>query len=310
MSGQWPPEWEDQEEEFPGEADQLDPDAEARLSEVTAYLSSVPAPVLPDAIESRITAALAAEAAGRAASALADSATQADGATAADGARTVAPAPARARVGRRRGGGAPRLRSSRSLMAVGSLVVCLLLAGFGYFLSRGATETSSSTAAAGPAAGAGYAAGSSATVPAPVEPGFDETAPNFAVTESGTKYQAASLPEQVRARLAASGGAPSGSVPVPGPNSSSVTTSGGTDSGRASSPSAGLRGCVSRLTGGALPRLVDRATYQGEPAYIIASSSRVWVVGLGCTAADTELVASVPLAGLPGNLRALVSVEW
>jgi hypothetical protein len=56
-----------------------------------------------------------------------------------------------------------------------------------------------------------------------------------------------------------------------------------------------------RLTGGVLPRLVDRATYQGEAAYIIAGSNRVWVVGLGCTAAKTELIASVPLAGLPGT---------
>jgi hypothetical protein len=62
-------------------------------------------------------------------------------------------------------------------------------------------------------------------------------------------------------------------------------------------PSAALRGCVSNLTGGQSPRLVDQATYQGSPAYIIATSSRAWVVGLGCTAADPELVTSVPLAG-------------
>jgi hypothetical protein len=74
-------------------------------------------------------------------------------------------------------------------------------------------------------------------------------------------------------------------------------------------PSPTLRGCVLHLTGGAPPRLVDRATYQGEPAYVVASSSRVWVVGLGCTAAKTELIGSVALAGLRGNLRALVSVE-
>jgi hypothetical protein len=63
------------------------------------------------------------------------------------------------------------------------------------------------------------------------------------------------------------------------------------------------------LTGDVPPRLVDRATYQGEPAYVIASSTRVWVVRLGCTAAKTELIVSAALAGLPGNLRALVSVE-
>src|ERR1700726_1469956 len=88
MSGQWPPEWEDQEEESSAAADQLDTEAEARLSEVAAYLASVPVPVLPDAVETRINAALAAEAAGS---------------------RALGPAPARARVrrhsGRRHSGG-------------------------------------------------------------------------------------------------------------------------------------------------------------------------------------------------------------
>ena len=60
MSGQWPPEWEDQDDVFPEDTDQTDTEAGARLSELAAYLVSVPAPVLPDAIESRISAALAA----------------------------------------------------------------------------------------------------------------------------------------------------------------------------------------------------------------------------------------------------------
>jgi hypothetical protein len=297
MSGHWPPDWEDQDEEFPGEADQLEPGAQARLAEVTAYLSSVPAPVLPDGIESRISAALAAEAAGRAAAGRAAATgaaatradnTQADGATTSDHARTVGPAPALARGRRHRGGGGPRLRASRTLKTVGSLVVCLLLAGFGFFLSRGDQETSSSSSAAAPAAAA----------PAPSASSAES---NFVVAESGTRYQPASLAAQVRARLAASGGTRSGSVNVPGPDSSSAAASSGISSALGSAPSAGLRGCVLRLTGGALPRLVDRATYQGEAAYIIAGSSRVWVAGLGCTAADTEVIASVPLAGLPGE---------
>ncbi len=180
------------------------------------------------------------------------------------------------------------LGSSRTLKTVGSLVVCLLLAGFGFFLSRGAQQTSSSGSAAAPAAAA----------PAPSASSAES---NFVVAESGTRYQPASLAAQVRARLAASGGARSGSVNVPGPRSSSAAAPSGISSALGSAPSAGLRGCVLRLTGGALPRLVDRATYQGEAAYIIASSSRVWVAGLGCTAADTEVIASVPLAGLPGE---------
>ncbi|MGH3251725.1 MAG: hypothetical protein ACRDOI_36710, partial [Trebonia sp.] len=115
-----------------------------------------------------------------------------------------------------------------------------------------------------------------------------ESGDSFVVTASGTSYRRATLAEQVRGRLAAAGPATAGAGAV---------------------PSVALHGCVLRLTGGAPPRLVDRATYQGEPAYIIASSARVWVVGLGCTSAKADLIVSVALADLPGNLRALVSVE-
>jgi hypothetical protein len=66
-------------------------------------------------------------------------------------------------------------------------------------------------------------------------------------------------------------------------------------------PSAALAGCVSHLTGGVPPTLVDRASYDGSPAYVIAVPSRAWVVGLGCTAADPHLIASVSLAGLSGE---------
>jgi hypothetical protein len=57
---------------------------------------------------------------------------------------------------------------------------------------------------------------------------------------------------------------------------------------------------VSKVTGGAAPSLVDRASYDGIPAYIIAVPTRVWVVRLGCTATDTQLIAAVPLKGEPG----------
>lgn len=303
MSGQWPPGWEDPEEESPEGADQTDTEAEARLSEVAAYLASVPVPVMPDAVETRIDAALAAEAAGS---------------------HALEPAPARVlvhsvrghsvrrhkvrrdRVGSDSGDGRSRrdLLLRRPVVAAGSLVVCLLLAGLGFTLARGsspgpspaaapAAGTSSSFAARSSAAGSS-AAGSSAAAaePAPEasshRPQYAGSESSFLVTASGTKYQRATLAGQARARSAssASAGAAVGAE-----------------------PSAALRGCVLHLTGGALPRLVDQATYQGEPAYVVVSSTRVWVVGLGCTAAKTELIVSVALAGLPGNLRALVSVE-
>jgi hypothetical protein len=293
MSGHWPPEWEDQEEEFPEGADQL--------SEVTAYLASVPAPVLPDNVEARISAALAAEAAGRASAAAAgdgaarteDASTGAQDGSAAGSladSRVLGPAPARARVGRHRG----RQRGSRVPMAVGSLVVCLLLAGLGFGLSRIGTSgtASSSSAASAPLA---QSSSSSAAAAAPAAsaaagPGLGASQP-FSVTESGTKYQSATLAAQVRARLAA------GAVHVPGPSSTVSAPTNAPAAGHASASTSALSGCVTQLTGGQAPRLVDRATYRGEPAYIIADSSRVWVVGLGCTAAKPELIVSVPLAG-------------
>ena len=297
MSGQWPPEWEDQEEESSAAADQLDTEAEARLSEVAAYLASVPVPVLPDAVETRINAALAAEAAGS---------------------RALGPAPARARVRRhsvRRHGGGGRSRRDflrRPVVAVGSLVVCLLLAGLGFTLALGSTPQTESSSAASGTAGSSFAAGSSsagsraagiapAASAAESGPKYAGAASSFLVTASGTRYQRASLSEQVRTRLSAKGAAGSPGASIPAAGASSTSTGAG--------PTPALSGCVLHLTGDVPPRLVDRATYQGEPAYVIASSTRVWVVGLGCTAAKTELIVSVALAGLPGNLRALVSVE-
>ena len=298
MSGHWPPEWEDQEEEFPEEAAQLTADTETRLSEVTAYLASLPTPVLPANVEARISAALAAEATARAGAAAAgdDAAAQSEdppaagsqdgspSATPADS-RTLGRAPARARAERRRG----HTRLSRPLMAVGSLVVCLLLAGLGYGLSRSASEATFSSAASGAssAAAAAPAASASAT------PGFAGAASSFVVTQSGTRYQSATLAAQVQARLTANNGTP---VEVPGPASPRNAASSSAASGPADVPTSVLSGCVLHLTGGQTPRLVDRATYQGEPAYIIATSSRVWVTGLGCTAAKPEVIVSVPLA--------------
>jgi hypothetical protein len=302
MSGHWPPEWEDSEEEFTEGTDQsdtpvLDETSAARLSEVAAYLASVPVPPMPDAVEARINAALAAEAATRGAR------------PAPDSIRKLGPAPARARVRRpglsRKGGGdRPRRRFRVRLQVVGgSLFTCLLLAFLGFALSHvNLSSASSSGPASGSAAGTSNSSAASSAAGGSV-PGARPSAlgpqhASFTVTASGTRYQEATLAEQVRGRLAANGSA-----------ESPATGAGSTPAGNRGPPSAALRGCVLRVTGGAVPRLVDRATYQGEPAYVIASSARVWVVEPGCTAAITDLIVSVALAGLPGNLRALVSVE-
>jgi hypothetical protein len=322
MSEHWPPEWEDTEEEFSEQADQLDAAAEAQLSEVTAFLASVSVPTLPDTFEARISAALAAEAA-----------TRADHSALADGSRKLGPKPKRARVKRQRGSGRSWRDFTRPALAGASVLACLFLVGLVITLSHSSSSSSSYSSLAGaPAAGSNQGAASSAAdsgtsakssgvravpapspvsasasstsahgtrattavprksaqasassasaslaptapAPTPTTPAPTSTASvSFVVTASGTNYRAATLASQVRARLNASGGS-------------------------GASPSAALRGCVSYLTGGQSPRLVDQATYQGSPAYVIATSSQAWVVGLACTAAKPELVTSVPLAG-------------
>jgi hypothetical protein len=82
--------------------------------------------------------------------------------------------------------------------------------------------------------------------------------------------------------------------------SSSASASAPAPSSTAASQSFGLaaltpkvRGCVAHFT--KAPRLVDLARYQGTPAYVIASASRVWVVGLSCTADRPHLIATAPL---------------
>jgi hypothetical protein len=187
----------------------------------------------------------------------------------------------------------------------GSLLTCLLLVVLGFALSHAdfSSSSSSSPAAAGSSAAGSSAAGSSAAgssaaagaeKPAAASSAAGAPRPEnagspFVVTASGTRYQQATLAGQMRSRLAANGVQEPSGATVPAASASATSV--------AAAPSAALRGCVLHLTDGVIPRLVDRATYQGEPAYVIASSSRVWVVGLGCTAAKPELVASVPLAG-------------
>jgi hypothetical protein len=349
MSGQWPPEWDDP-DDIQEQADQQDPEAEAELSAVAAYLASVPPPVMPGTVEARISAALAVEAAARAGlaapadvSAPADVATPASGGAQAGGpipweqavgARVLRPAPARTRVPGRAVHGPGRQRDVRKVLGrfvVGPLAVCLLIAVIALGLSKAGSSSSSSSSAnslagvsaAGAAASSAAAAGgnappaASAAASAPLTfPMASGTSGGFVVTQSGTRYQQATLSQQARAQVLAAQARESGPTAVPSAASSAVPSAASSAPASASSassssssastgfgaavtyaPNAVLRGCVLKVTGGVLPRLVDRATYQGTPAYVIAGASRVWVVGIGCTAASPQVIASVPLAG-------------
>jgi len=186
------------------------------------------------------------------------------------------------------------------------LLICLVLGGFGYAFTRigGSSSSSSmySSAAGAPAASSlngsvgGLATPFGESVPAkrPAQ-GASNLAgqvPEFTVTESGTRYEAATLATQVHDELATAHGTSAPSArPSAFSSAASSTASGGSVASKA------LAGCVYRLTRDAKPSLVDRATYAGTPAYVIAVPSQVWVVGLGCTAANPELITTTALTG-------------
>jgi hypothetical protein len=292
MSGQWPPDWEDPDDDVDAEAEQAAAEADAR--QITAFLAALPDPVMPDGVEARISAAIAAAAADR------SEADEISGRRIT--ARTLERPPRRAKVRRPRG----RPRGRFGLQAITTVAACLVIAGFGFLLTRlGGSSASSSAAAAGGATGA---AAHSEVQPAngrstfgQANPAPAEAAPStiaspsasalvpFTVIAHGDLYQKSTFVSQLRQRLGELGDAE-------GFSGSAV-------------PSSALVGCVLHLTGHTSPSLVDEATYDGQPVYVIAVPSRAWVVGRGCTATDPELIRTVSLAGLRGNLRVLGSVE-
>jgi hypothetical protein len=300
MSGHWPPEWDSPAEDFAAEdpdtenthTENLDPEFEAQLAEVAAFLAAVPGPVLPPGVEARISAAIAAEAQ--------SPSTRSE----------VADLSAFAQRSRWR-----RLRSAKVI--VPATAACLVLAIGGYFASLTSSSSgpmSSASSAAGTsgqapaavasAAGNGaFSAGGIARQPAASSASAAAAAP-FVVTMSGTNYRAATLAAQARAQLAGYAADQPGRAPAASPRS--LSTSGDASAAAPATaagyslPSGELLGCVEHFTGGSQPRLVDQGTYRGTPVYVIVGASKVWVVGLGCTASRPELLASAALAGDAG----------
>ena len=251
-----------------------------QLAAVTTVLASAPEPAMPDAVESRIIAALATEAAP-----VTPHDTEAAHGTAAKRDTALRPVGGDGGGSRRRPGGGrsgPGNRWLRPAVLASAAAACLVLFGGVYgiaHLSSGSSSSSAASSAAGTAA-AGSESSPLAGAQAPgthtrLEPADSGQAAAFAVTASGTNYQSATLAQQVRAQLARSArtAAPADKTAL----------------------SARLSACVLHLTGQIQPSLVDRATYEGKPAYVIAVTNRAWVVGTGCTASNPELIASVGL---------------
>jgi hypothetical protein len=263
-----------------------------QLAVVTTVLASAPEPAMPDAVERRIMAALATEA-----SLVTETPhvteTPQDAEDAHDTAAKRSAAlrsvggdggGSRRRPGGRSGRSGPGNRWLRPAVLASAAAACLVLFGGVYgitHLSSGSSSSSAASSAAGSNAAGSAAAGSESSPlaggQAPgtrVEPA-DSAAAAFTVTASGTNYLPATLALQVRAQLARSA-----QTALPAAEAAS---------------SAQLGACVLHLTGQKRPSLVDRATYQGKPAYVIAVTNRAWVVGTGCTASNPELITSVGL---------------
>jgi hypothetical protein len=352
MSGHWPPEWEDPDD---GHSDAGLPDdrqldaghPELDLSEVTAFLASVPSPDLPPSFEARISAAIAAEAAARATITRADATEPAGPPIAVAGAddekstvrsenqkefspigtagvsptstnrrlrrisrasRSAAGAAGAAGPGHPRPDGRRRRLRMPSAQASGWLAVCcLVIAGFGYLFAHASDSSSSSSVASSAAGAAVGSAGKSAheqhNTLEPAPSSSASAATGFTFIESGTSYQRSTLEGLVRrVTNAVTFGTvtPASSAPASTPASAaeSVPSAAASSADRTSyEASPALTGCVLRLTGEVTPSLVDRASYDGTPAYIIAVPSHVWVVRLGCTATDPQLITQAPLKG-------------
>jgi putative zinc finger protein len=266
------------------------------LAALPALLALTAAPPMPADLAARLDAVIAAESARRlpmpdATRPATTDATAAAGAPGPDAPVAAQPAVADATAPRARPG------LARKVLALAAAVV-VLAAGGGYLLSR-LPSTSSSTsasraaapsAAEGPAMRAGSDAGSGGS--------------GYTVIASGTDYRAAQLPAQIAAVLDRYRIAPADEHPaVPAPQAAPKQA----PSNQVLQPSrlAALSGCVTRITGGQRPLMVDESRYNGRPATIIVLAAttqaltEAWVVGPACSASRSDVIVhtSLPSSG-------------
>ncbi len=274
---------------------------QAALEQVTARLAEAPSPRLPPELGRRLDAALAAE--------IADCEAVMD---IGDGRRPRARRanrPARERVGRERAWHRPagrepaghglgsrersgRQRPSRGVMATAlrplaaAASVCLL-AGGGYLLVRSVTQNSPGAPSSAAAAGKQRAKSGAALAPrVPMSGQPSRSAEAFTIVGSGTNY----LPPQLRVQALSVAQRYGGTVPSAGKTGEMPM--------QPSRANPSLPGCLHRVTGGQQPLLVDMARYDGRSAIVIIATEsgdavgRLWVVGMGCSSADGEVITT------------------
>ena len=167
----------------------------------------------------------------------------------------------------------------------------MLVAGGGYaiaqLVSGGTPGTTAGPAVGTPSSVAGQSAASHSAVSglAPAA----QPAAGLPVVRSGTRYQPGLLPAQVRSVLRRFPSAARAShAPRPAAAAAAFPR---------------LAACVTRVAGGAAPRLVDLASYSGRPVAVIvvpvpgSSLVRVWLAGTACPAHGGDVVAHFTMPG-------------
>lgn len=293
----------------------------ANLSRVSEVLAAARPPAIPAAVASRLDAALAAAVAERAAGAAGASPSAAREHAPAASAEIPGRPDLPERAGRRgrpsRPAGRGNWRASplvlRGLAAAGAVVV---IAGGGLVLSRlslPSSSSSSSTATSGSAmsspsgpsdhAKVGAASAPRAAAPPQPSPALEPAVLQLPYSRSGVpstttvvvtaqNLDAATLAAGVRHTLAA---LPRGGTG----NKAGGTLAQNFDAGTVGGFTAtALQGCVSWVSAGAEVRLVELARYRGVPVAIIVSASspsastlQVIVVGTGCSAGNSDVIA-------------------
>ena len=284
------------------------------LAGVTALLASAPAPAMPDQVTTRIQAALTVEAARMAEAQV----TGAGGAGHQPGRPRRPAGTARARQSRHAAGRdsarrlrLPELRSALARRALGTAAVAAVIAGGIYGFAQLAPSGQSNSTASGSSGAARLGEGVTAGPNSPVlHYRSGGQLATFTPFSTGTNFQRQRLASQVSSELRSS----KRSLPTSGKMNANTSPQAEPAQAGASlqhGPSFGgiavknLQGCVTRIAAGATVRLVDVARYQGKRATIIvvaggaggAGGTRVFVVGPGCSASRSDLIAQTSLPG-------------
>ncbi len=253
----------------------------AALTELSTLLASVPSPRMPDDVVTRLNATLAQEAAHRSAPATAP-------------ARSSQPDTANSVVGFRHAAKARRrsLTSPGAARAFAAAAAACVVAAGGYtavqLTSGPSTPIGPSAPKQAQAGGESRAFGPSTRGPhaVPFIPRTKTGTGNgpdkqlsFKVVDSGIDYRTASLGTQIKTEL----------------NKVAALRA------ALHTPTTRQYACVSDVTGGTAPALVDSARFQGRSATIIALShvghqvGQAWVVGPSCSASYTDILEHVTL---------------